>query len=345
MNKNSGRIINVVVLGMTICSLMFSLPATVTSGASAAASASPLTDINKQQQHSGAFPAKFTDRILTTLWTRENAAPSGLPPFLLDNFAPNYGECNIQSKASLQDQNVEVVESGDPGEPGETLIVNEVEIQNLLKESNALTAFPAKQRKYKDAEKVALTMLRYALEYANSAPPVSRQTSPEQIRKFVNLYDLKVSDPFCAVGVAYVASKAYCDLGPEKIKYSKTNDTKTFKNVLPLIKRYYFTPHPACRYMMREAKKKRSTRAGGWVAKGTRSPKRGWLVLFDWRNRGDGIPDHVGIVNAVDGRDADKLHTVEFNTSIKLGSQRNGGAVAKKVRSLDRDVLGFIRTY
>jgi hypothetical protein len=247
--------------------------------------------------------------------------------------------------ASPPAEEVEVTESGDPDAPDETFPVDESAINNALNESLALAAFPSEQRKYKDARRVAEAMLDYALELANHNPPVTRQSNPQQIQQFVGLFNYRSEKvPFCAMGVAYAAAKAYCDLTPEKIPYSKMKHTRTFQTVLPLIKKYYFTPSASCLFMMKEAMKRRSMQRGGWIAKGTRRPKRGWLVLFDWKNKRDGVPDHVGIVNGLGGRNADTLYTVEFNTSVMYGSQRNGGAVAKKVRSMG-DVLGFIRTY
>lgn len=244
--------------------------------------------------------------------------------------------------ASTRAGEVEVTESGDPDAPGETFVVDERVINEALTESHALAAFPTELRKYKDARRVAERMIDYALELANSRPPVSRQSNPGQIKKFVRLFNYQSEQTaFCAMGIAYAAAKAFCDLTPERVPYTGKNDTRTFKTVLPLIKEYYFTPSASCLFMMDEAKKRRPTQRGGWIEKGTRTPKRGWLVLFNWK-RGDGIPDHVGIVTGVGRRGA--LYTVEFNTSSSTGSQRNGGAVAEKVRSM-RDVLGFIRTY
>jgi hypothetical protein len=246
---------------------------------------------------------------------------------------------------SPQSGEVEVTEAGDPDTPGESFVIDEGLINDVLSESHALAAFPTEQLKYKNARRMAFAMLDYALELANHYPPVTRKSNPGQIQKFVGLFNFRSNDtPFCAMGVAYAAAKAYCDLTPERISYSKRNHTQTFQTVLPIIKKYYFTPSPSCWFMMKEAMKRRPTQRGGWVAKGTRTPKRGWLVLFDWRNKGDGVPDHVGIVNGVGGRGEDVLYTVEFNTSIVFGNQRNGGAVAQKVRNM-ADVLGFIRTY
>lgn len=239
---------------------------------------------------------------------------------------------------------VEVTESGDPDDPGETLIFDELEVDDVLSESHALAAFPSEQSQYKKAQRVAEAMLEYALGLANREPPVTRQSNPAQIQRFTGLFNFRSDEnpPFCAMGVAYAAAKAYCDLTPERILYTQRNHTRTLQNVLPLIKKYYFTPSPSCWFMMKEAMKRKPGQRGSWVANGTVAPKRGWLVLFDWKNKGDGRPDHVAIVKSVGRRGA--LHTVEFNTSITFGNQRNGGAVAQKVRKMS-DVMGFIRTY
>lgn len=242
-------------------------------------------------------------------------------------------------------EEVLVTESGDPEAPSESLVVDPSALNHALMESSTLAAFPGRQWTYVEAKRVADGMLGYALELADRDPPVTRQSNPRQIKKFVRLFNYQSENvPFCAMAIAYAAVKAYCDLTPEKISYSRTNDTRTFQTLLPIIKKYYFTPSASCFFMMNEAMKRKSTQRGGWVAKGTRLPKRGWLVLFDWKNRGDGVPDHVGIVRGVGGRHLDRLYTVEFNTSVTSGSQRNGGGVAKKVRDVD-DVLGYIRTY
>ena len=253
-----------------------------------------------------------------------------------------------QSKHRAPTQDIKMEESGDPDAPVEVLTVNEVALENVLKESHALSAFPVRKRRYKDARNVAMAMLNNALKYANQSPPVSRKTSPGEIRKFVSLFDYPSENvPFCAMGIAYVASKAYCDTSPQKITYSSKNDASTFQKVLPLMKSYYFTPSPSCRIMLKEAKKKRFGQRGSWVEKGRVVARPAWLVIFDWKKGKagrDGVPDHVGIVYAVDANDSDKVHTVEFNTSIRKGNQSNGGAVARKVRSMS-DIMGFIKTY
>lgn len=238
---------------------------------------------------------------------------------------------------------VQAVESGDPDAPPETVTINEAEVENLLRESHSLSAFPAAQRRPKDSRRVAEAMLNYALELAGKSPPVTRANYPWQIRRIVGLYDLRSENvPFCAMGIAYAAARAYCGLTPQKITYGMANETSTLKNVLPLIKKYYFAPHPLCQFMVTEAKKRISTQMGGWIAKGTKRPQRGWLVVFDWG--GDGVADHIGIVRSVGSRGSGILYTVEFNTCIRSRSGKTCGAVAKKERSMSQ-VMGFIRTY
>lgn len=80
-------------------------------------------------------------------------------------------------------------------------------------------------------------------------------------------------------------------------------------------------PGAYCPYVERDAK-----RAGRTVAKASAQP--GDVVLFDWG--GDGVADHVGIVEANNGS---YLTTIEGNTSDGSGSQSNGGVVARRTRS------------
>lgn len=274
-----------------------------------------------------------------------NSTPSGATSGTARAVRPSPAATSAEPVARPQGRGIEVTEMGDPDAEGETFYIDQSAIDEALNDWTPLAAFPSEQRNYKDAQRVAEGMLKYALELAEREPPVTRRSNPRQIKQFVGLFDYRSEEvPFCAMGVAYAAAKAYCDLTPQKIPYSGARQTRTFKTVLPLINKYYFAPSASCRFMMNEAMKRKPTQRGGWIAKGKRTPKRGWLVLFDWKNKGDGVPDHVGIVNGVGGRRGGRLYTVEFNTSVSYGSQRNGGAVAKKVRSMD-DVLGFIRTY
>lgn len=76
-----------------------------------------------------------------------------------------------------------------------------------------------------------------------------------------------------------------------------------------------------CPYILRDFKAAR-------VAKSDARP--GDVVLFDWG--GDGVPDHVGLVELNRGT---YYQTIEGNTSSgSAGSQSNGGRVARRTRSL-----------
>lgn len=81
-------------------------------------------------------------------------------------------------------------------------------------------------------------------------------------------------------------------------------------------------PGAYCPYVERDGRS-----AGRAVAKSSAQP--GDVVLFDWG--GDGVADHVGIVERNNGS---YLTTIEGNTSNGSGSQSNGGVVARRTRSL-----------
>ena len=80
-------------------------------------------------------------------------------------------------------------------------------------------------------------------------------------------------------------------------------------------------PGAYCPYVERDGRN-----AGRAVDK--RSAAAGDVVLFDWG--GDGVADHVGIVEQNNGS---YLTTIEGNTSNGSGSQSNGGVVARRTRS------------
>ena len=80
-------------------------------------------------------------------------------------------------------------------------------------------------------------------------------------------------------------------------------------------------PGAYCPYVERDVRN-----AGRAVDK--RAAQPGDVVLFDWG--GDGVADHVGIVEANNGS---YLTTIEGNTSSGGGSQSNGGVVARRTRA------------
>lgn len=71
-----------------------------------------------------------------------------------------------------------------------------------------------------------------------------------------------------------------------------------------------------------------------------KTPEVGDVVFFDFTSGRDGIADHVGIVEKVNSDGT--VTTIEGNTSSN-GSQSNGGAVLRKVRTPKNVVLGYGR--
>jgi hypothetical protein len=169
----------------------------------------------------------------------------------------------------------------------------------------------------------------------------SRDTSPDQIARFLSLFGLPYKDStgylaFCAAGIGFCAATAYADLlglTPRQSDY-----VVRIRQLLPDIEHWYYYPTVSCNDIYHIALGKHR-----WVANkvdGSVIPKRGWIVLFDWNNTGR--PDHCGIVS---GTTKEKILTVEFNTSGEAGgNQRNGGVVSEKARDYNRYVKGFVVT-
>jgi hypothetical protein len=165
----------------------------------------------------------------------------------------------------------------------------------------------------------------------------SRSSTPGQITQFLELFGLTLRDrdgyvAYCAAGISFAALTAYANalgkLGNDEIK--------RLQSIAPDLEHYYFYPTVSCVDMWNIAKGKRH-----WIqhTRGASNPTRGWIVLYDWGNRG--TPDHCGIVQHATDQE---IKTLEFNTTAESsGSQRNGGAVAEKSRPYDH-VLGFIVT-
>lgn len=68
-------------------------------------------------------------------------------------------------------------------------------------------------------------------------------------------------------------------------------------------------------------------------------PERGAIAFMNFGGRPKGVPEHVGLIEAVlsDGR----VQTLEGNTSSNdSGSQRNGGMVARRKRSVT-NIIGY----
>jgi len=166
----------------------------------------------------------------------------------------------------------------------------------------------------------------------------SRMKTPGRISPLLELFYLKLTDaqgtnvPFCAAGVSFCALSAYADT--VRRGYASVNRMQVFRQLAADLEHYYFYPTVSCNDMALIAKAKRRWRGPDVV------PKPGWVVLFDWGNRGH--PDHCGIVQTATAK---TMFTVEFNTAIGRGDQRNSGVVAEKNRSNDRRfVAGYIAT-
>ncbi len=173
---------------------------------------------------------------------------------------------------------------------------------------------------------------------------VNRSNNHDQVADFLEVFNLPFEQrmaphgelkplAFCAAGVGYTAAIGYLSQWGEQ--YDDLHKMDAIRGALPELDHYHFYPSPSVADMYYVALGK-----GRWVARGAKSPEPGWLVVYDWKRRQH--QDHVGIIQAVE---ANRLHTIEFNTSTGLpGDQSNGGHVAERERPLDGTVLGFINT-
>jgi CHAP domain len=136
--------------------------------------------------------------------------------------------------------------------------------------------------------------------------------------------------PFCAAGLSWVATTLYAE-------QAQVGDRKnhSLQPYLLEVRQRHFYPTPSVVNMQTVA-----SIEGKWVARtsatGTRAPRKGWLVVYNWDGK---RPDHVGIIDSVE---PGWLNTVEFNTSDK--DNRNGGAIAMRHREINHTVEGYIRT-
>jgi hypothetical protein len=197
----------------------------------------------------------------------------------------------------------------------------------------------------KNARDVSLRMLELSRSFAKDG--VSRDHHSGQVREFLDLFGFGLRYdgggdyvPYCAAGVSYAVCRAYCDM-KKKEDYKVTDITyddarmNLFKEKLRDIGHYYFLPSPAVRFIKADAEERKPKI---WVdAKET--PLPGWLVVFSWHGKG---ANHIGIVDHADDKN---LYTVEYNTALVQGNQRNGGLVANKTRARDNTVMGFVKLY
>ena len=220
---------------------------------------------------------------------------------------------------------------GDPGGAPDQVIYDETLINGLTDLTKAL-----------GIRKAPKALAARLITVASSYIGVSRTTAPDQVEKFLALFLNKTRDPsgrlyaYCAAGVSWSACQAYCDIKPSDVPYDPATSLDVFQDTLSDINKFYFRPHCSVPVLLSD-----SRRRGTWTRKDdVKIVNSGWLVLYDWN--GDGVPDHVGIVETLD---QDTLHTIEFNTSVKVsGDQINGGVVARKERPLT-NVMGYIAWY
>lgn len=186
-----------------------------------------------------------------------------------------------------------------------------------------------------DAEKVAKKLVNLSLAFAEAG--VSRITHPTTVSRFLRTFglDLKYPDgtyvPYCAAGLNHALCRAFCELNDLE------HDDNTVHRVIRSVSEYYTFPSSSVRDIKNAAEGK-----GRWIPNGsTVRPKEGWPIVFSWNSRG--TPNHVGVVI---GSDVKNIETVEYNTSITtVGSKRNGGVVARRVRKNDNTILGFVKIY
>jgi len=232
----------------------------------------------------------------------------------------------LSPPASAEEDVIVEQQRGDPDLKPETLRINKSAASQA---ANAKATFEVRKPAFGAA------LIKTAQQFIGS----SRITTPDKVTDFLALYDLPLKDdsgyvPFCAAGVAYCAAMAYSELLG---KSYRANPLRTFKDILPDIDHWYYYPSPSCVDMHLVAAGKRR-----WVqSTGGKKmiPKPGWIILFAWDKPGSA--NHCGIIT---GGDANRLRTIEFNTSGSVnGSQVNGGAVVERDRAYNNQVMGFIR--
>jgi|ERR1700688_125050 len=234
----------------------------------------------------------------------------------------------LSGQASTSTTTIEL-QKGDPDASYETVSFDAEAVRQLVSHSGKATF-----------EKWDKGLPLKMISSARSLLGLSRETTPEQISEFLALFRLPLKDDhgyvaFCAAGLSFCALMAYTN--SLKPNYDVTKRATYLRELMPDLEHYYFYPTVSCVSMYDVAAGK-----GRWIERRTQPsvvPKAGWIVLYDWENKG--IPDHCGIISHAT---KDKLSTIEFNTSgASGGSQRDGGTVSEKERGLNC-VKGYIVT-
>ena len=230
-------------------------------------------------------------------------------------------------------QSVTEQQFGDPGTAPEAFSLSQGDLASL--------AYVMEQAKPLNIAKPAQAFAQqYLIAAAASQVNNSRATTPDQIKEYLELFGIRPVDDndrilaFCAAGISWAACKAYCDMDPHPRPYDSHNRASVFEDTLADIRHFFFSPHCSCEIMVAQNK------AGGRWVDPPGTPQRGWLVLYTWNRNGQA--NHVGVIESV-GSSA--INTIEFNTSVTVGSQTNGGVVAKKTRPINDQILGYVRTF
>jgi len=221
---------------------------------------------------------------------------------------------------------------GDPLEPGDKF-----ETLTLLRPSQQKAVGDDPILPKKDPEKLASRMLEITRGFVNDG--VSRKHRASQVVEFLNIVDFdNLETPFCAAGVSYAACRAYCDLPVSEAYGSDITDKRInqFKSKLTTIYAHYFFPSALVRVIKAAAVKK-----GNWLDRSV-SPLPGWPVIFSWDGTSAG--NHIGLVESAKKGES-FITTLEYNTAVLSGSQRDGGHVARKQRPLDKRILGYVKIY
>ncbi|MGQ3071311.1 MAG: CHAP domain-containing protein [Ferrovibrionaceae bacterium] len=224
------------------------------------------------------------------------------------------------------DKVINVVQFGDPNLPRETLVYNPVRIMNAVNGVQKASFEP----------RIRDIRARLVAECAEHVGE-NRQNNRAEISEYLGLFNLPFNSngtnvPFCAAGISYFAVKLYA-----RQKGIGEYSTVALRSFLSDVDRQHFYPSPSVADMKNVALGKRR-----WLARaeaiGNQAPRAGWLVVYNWG--GTGVPNHVGLVESVQGN---QLRTIEFNTSVTTGgSNTDGGHVARRTRPLDSKVEGFI---
>ena len=253
--------------------------------------------------------------------TRRHAISMALGSLMV---MPAHGFAQTPAVGTVTEQ-----QKGDPGLSYESVTFDPAAIRQISDSSGRRASF---ERWEPGLSSVMLSTARTFLGN-------SRTTTPGQIAEFLALFNLPMRDvhgdvAFCAAGLSFCALMAYA--AAVKPGYSRVNRLAQFRTLCADLEHYYFYPTVSCVDMYFIAKGKRR-----WVDRRQSTstvPKPGWVVLYDWSHRG--MPDHCGLIQSAT---SDHLFTVEFNTSVTSGSQRDGGSVAEKTRTYEF-VTGFIVT-